>query len=63
EIMRDIKTSLSREPAQITPLPPRPERPLTISPEPEPEIKEPEKEITELRAPSFLTTLFDSIMN
>jgi len=63
EIMRDIKTSLSREPAQITPLPKRPEKPLTISPEPEPEIKEPEKEITDLRAPSFLTTLFDSIMN
>jgi len=69
EIMRDIKTSLSREPAQvtpppqITPPPKRPESPLTIPPEPEPEAKELEKEITDVRAPSFLTTLFDSIMN
>jgi len=63
EIMRNIKTSLSREPAQITPPPKRPEKPLTIPPEPEPEAKEREKEITDLRAPSFLTTLFDSIMN
>ena len=61
EIMRNIKTSLSREPAQITPPPKRPEKPLTIPPEPE--AKELEKEITDLRAPSFLTTLFDSIMN
>jgi len=63
EIMRDIKTSLSREPAQITPPPKRPEKPLTVPPEPEPEAKELEKEIAEVRAPSFLTTLFDSIMN
>jgi hypothetical protein len=65
EIIRDIKSSLSREPAQVTPLPPRPEKPLTVppEPEPEPELREPEEEISDVRAPSFLTTLFDSIMN
>ncbi|GAG32858.1 unnamed protein product, partial [marine sediment metagenome] len=69
EIMRDIKSTLSREPPQITPsapvtpLPPKPERPLTISPTPEPKARELEKEIAEVRAPSFLTTLFDSVMN
>ncbi|MFX1374249.1 MAG: hypothetical protein ACFFA0_00415 [Promethearchaeota archaeon] len=61
EIMRDIKSSLSRESTQITPPPARPERPLTIPPESK--TKEREKEIADVRAPSFLTTLFDSIMN
>jgi hypothetical protein len=63
EIMRDIKSTLSREPDQITPPPRRPEQPLTIPPSPEPIAKELEKEIGEVRAPSFLVTLFDSIMN
>ena len=30
---------------------------------PEPKARELEKEIAEVRAPSFLTTLFDSVMN
>ena len=63
EIMRDIKSSLSRESEEITPPPRRPEQPLTTSPSPEPIAKELEKEIAKVRAPSFLVTLFDSIMN
>ena len=63
EIMRDIKSSLSRESEEITPPPRRPERPLTIPPEPEPVVKKPTEGISEIRAPSFLVTLFDSIMN
>ncbi|MFX1425336.1 MAG: hypothetical protein ACFFBE_02710 [Promethearchaeota archaeon] len=63
EIIRDIKSTLSREPEQITPPPRRPEEPLTIPPAPE--RKEPEiaEKVTDFRAPSFLVTLFDSIMN
>ncbi|MFW9942144.1 MAG: hypothetical protein ACFFFT_13990, partial [Candidatus Thorarchaeota archaeon] len=63
EIIRDIKTTLSRESTSVTPLPQKPEQPLTIPPEPEPGTKELEAPIAEIRAPSFLTTLFDSVMN
>ncbi|MFX1344031.1 MAG: hypothetical protein ACFFAI_02905 [Promethearchaeota archaeon] len=63
EIIRDIKTTLSRESTSVTPLPQKPEQPLTIPPESEPEAKELEAPIAEVRAPSFLTTLFDSVMN
>jgi hypothetical protein len=63
EIIRDIKTTLSREPTSVTPLPQKPEQPLTIPPETKPEPKELEAPIGEVRAPSFLTTLFDSVMN
>ena len=63
EIMRDIKSSLSREPDQITPPPRRPEEPLTIPPTPERKAPVPSEVPTDIRAPSFLVTLFDSIMN
>ncbi|MFX0105602.1 MAG: hypothetical protein ACFE75_08935, partial [Candidatus Hodarchaeota archaeon] len=59
EIMREIKTSLSRE------APPQLEKPLTILPEAE----EPEKEIPEVteapeaKAPSVLSKQFDEIIN
>ncbi|MFX1278485.1 MAG: hypothetical protein ACFFA3_03660 [Promethearchaeota archaeon] len=63
EIMRDIKSSLSREPEQITPPPRRPEDALTIPPTPEYKAPVPSEAPTDIKAPSFLVTLFDSIMN
>jgi hypothetical protein len=63
EIMRDIKSTLSRETETITPPPRRPEKPLTIPPEPAPKPQQPIEMVSEVRAPSFLVTLFDSILN
>ena len=67
EIMRTIKTTLAREPDQ-EPLPSRElEKPLTIPSEPEPSLEAEaevlEKEIPEVKAPSFLSTQFDDIIN
>jgi len=59
EIMRSIKTNLSKEPVQT----PEPihlkEKPIAITPEPE--ITK--KEIPEATAPSFLASQFDVILN
>jgi len=63
EIIRDIKSTLSREQAPVAPVPQKPEKPLTIPSETEAEAKELEAPISEMKAPSFLTTLFDNIMN
>ncbi|MFW9783038.1 MAG: hypothetical protein ACFFFB_12215 [Candidatus Heimdallarchaeota archaeon] len=61
--MRDIKTTLSREPP-VPVAPPKQEQPIAVMPEPKLEepLEEVEKEVPELKAPSFLATQFDDIL-
>ncbi|MFX1324496.1 MAG: hypothetical protein ACFE8N_06040, partial [Promethearchaeota archaeon] len=63
EIMRDIKTTLSRGPSVSAP-PPKQEQPITIPPKPKLEepLEEIEREVPELKAPSYLASQFDDIL-
>ncbi|MHA2121645.1 MAG: hypothetical protein ACW990_10610, partial [Promethearchaeota archaeon] len=61
EIMRDIKSSISKEQEKpIAPPPRRREEPLKVAPAVEP--TKPEEKTVELKAPSFLSSQFDNVL-
>ncbi|MHA2397622.1 MAG: hypothetical protein ACXADU_01870 [Promethearchaeota archaeon] len=60
EIMRDIKTTISRDQEKTSPPPRKQEEPLKIEPVVVP--PKPEEQAVELKAPSFLSSQYDNVL-